>query len=461
MLIIIEDKMPNIRRILICLMIIFCFAAGYAARTTLSGLSLVSSPSQNNLGAQVASSNLDGTGVDLRPAETLVQILHNLNGQYVEQIKPADQGRMTYDMLKAMLGSLNDPNSRFVSLKEKLVIDDSLNGKFHGIGAITSIKSISFGGVKEEHLIIDTVLPGGASEQAGLFSGDDIVEIDGKSVLPYDPYSRANKMVSSYKDDGTITNRNAIKKKLETEQSRIDKGMPIVEAESILSTADNKELELGILRFGIKKIIKVKPKEFTLNPIETSIPSVGIGLLRINYFGNKTPEAVTEAINSFKDKNIKSVILDLRRVFGGDMDSLVKTAGVFEAGKPIGILQKSRNRKSTINASAQSAANWDGKLVVLVDKGTARLPELFASSLAINNKAIIIGQATAGDPVDVSLFQLQDGSAVSLRTGKYLTSDGIDLTGKGIKVDYKIAALSGIDNYLEQAVKVLNIKAAK
>ena len=72
-------------------------------------------------------------------------------------------------------------------------------------------------------------------------------------------------------------------------------------------------------------------------------------------------------------------------------------------------------------------------LVVLVDSGTAGASELFASALAGNKRADLVGEHTIGRAGVQKLIKLPDGSALWLTTARYLTPSGAALHEKGLE----------------------------
>ena len=165
--------MRTINRIGICLLAGVFFAAGYVVRehSTAREVKAAQAARRTALlapGTRIASADFTGgANIDFRPIETLYSIVKDLREHYVEQLTPADEGNMTYDALRAMLGSLKDPNTRFIDPAMRRVVVDETLGKFHGIGADLGIKPTQSGEVVEEHLIIIAPLPSGPAEQAG------------------------------------------------------------------------------------------------------------------------------------------------------------------------------------------------------------------------------------------------------------------------------------------------------
>ena len=464
---VVRQSMKGISRIAVVVLVAAFFATGYVARegvdarqdttATLKNRPVLSLP----IGTRVASADLGGVGnVDLRPLETLLSVVDNLRTHYVEQITAKDEGNMTHHALKAMLRSLDDPNTRFLEPAQRRIVADAMEGKFHGIGASLGIKRVKDGKFAEEHLIVIAPLPGSPAELAGLKSGDDILAVDGKTVLPFDSYRRLNERVEELRRQKADKERfEAERERFEAEKKRVENGIGVVDAEQLLTSQDKKVLELTILSKGAAKEVKIKvqPREFTLDPVTSAVTSGDYGYLRINCFCARTPDDFAEAMRHLQSKQLKGLVLDLRNVTGGQIESALEVAKWFAPGKTMATLVRSRNRKSPVKIPAFAKEDtWNKPVVVLVNRGTARTPEVLASALKENGVARLVGEKTYGDFIETTLIDQRDGSAVMMTTGKYLTSKGGDYLKVGLPVDVPVAHAGSGDPQLNEAVKLLS-----
>ncbi|MCX6343882.1 MAG: S41 family peptidase [Armatimonadetes bacterium] len=455
--------MQTIHKLGIGILIGVSFATGFTLRHNAIEMDrgqIAASSRQNATlasGNRIAALGLEGAGNDFRPIQTLYVILMSLREHYVEQLTTKNEREMTYDALKVMLASLNDTDTRFVEPDEMRAIADAREGKFHGIGAVLRIKRITANKMTDEHLVIASPIANGPAAAAKLQPGDIVNSIDGKMVLPFDPFQKANKII---KDSRILkTPRSQLRKTLDSEQKRIEGGISIVEAQKMLTTGDGKTVELSISRQGSKAEIKVKieGREFTIEPIESKlIENSKYGYVKINYFGKNTAEQFAKAIADLKAGNANGLVLDLRNVSGGDTQAALDVAKYLVPGKALGVMLQSRNRKSSLMiASAPKKDEWTGPIVVLTNAGTARTPEVLASALKNNVRAKLVGVNTNGDSVSTTLYTQKDGSAIVIRTGKFITNKNEDFTGKGIPVDLRIVGGTSNDTQLEGAAKLL------
>ena len=450
--------MQGIHRIVVVILVAACFATGYIARIGVNAqeeaVAVQERRSVLSYGTQVASASLEGVGnVDLRPLETLKSVVDNLRTHYVEQITTRDEGNMTHRALKAMLGSLNDPNTRFLDPGRRRIVADAMEGKFHGIGASLGIKKVTNGKFDEEHLIVIAPMPGSPAELAGLKSGDDIRAIDGKDILPFDTYRRVVELVEEYR------RKKIDKATYEAEGKRIENGIAITDAEHLLTSEDKKPLQLTVLSKGAAKEVKieVQPREFTLDPVTSAVTGDDYGYIKVNCFCARTGDSFADAVRDLQSKELKGLVLDLRNVAGGQIESALQVAKWFAPGKTMATLVRSWNRKSPVKIPALAAEDaWRTPVVVLVNHGTARTPEVLASALKENGVARLVGEKTYGDFTQTTLIDQLDGSAIMMTTGKYLTSRGGDYVKVGLPVDVAVAHVGPGDPQLDEAVRLLS-----
>lgn len=449
------------RKHLILILALVFFAAGYAARIHTINLERAAihkaliGPT-NTPGISVATTRLESAGdIDFGPLEIMLTVLRNVREHYVDPISPADESRMARMALTDMLASLGDPNTRFLEPEQYKFVEEAAQGRYHGIAAILGIKKVKNGNIQEEHLVVITPVHSGPAEKAGIRQGDEILAVDGREVLPLDPFRRASEVIKEERKK--ITDKNILKKQIESETKRIESGIPILKAEQLLTSEDNKEFELTVARNGSPKPFKVKVRTQSLEvePISYSLNTGNqIGYIKVNCFSTRAPEQFEQAIKELKSQGARGLLLDLRCVAAGDLETTLSLAKFLIPGRVFGIEHKSRNRKIPLRVYQYPAeSTWSGPVVVLVNSGTAKMAEALAVALKDNLSAKIVGEPTYGDASVVTLFELRDGSGITMTTGKLLPLRSKDFHGKGVLPD--IVVKSSAAEQLKEATRVL------
>lgn len=447
------------------LLVVLCFGLGFGLRVQSdriqSSLALKSDALPE--GTQIASSRLDLTVADIRPLKTLYSVLRSLREHFVDPITVKDEGKMSYGAIRWMLASLNDPETRFIEPEHRKLLGEAREGKFYGIGAVVAIKQTirpnadkdkTKETISEERLIVATVLPGGPADRAGLKTGDEIVAINGKDVLPFDPYQHFSDTIKQ--ENVRNMERPQLLKMIDTEQKRIEDGVAIIDAERMLMTDDKNPIELTLAALPPlkSKTITVQPSELTVKPLDEPIVVSGnIGYIRVNFFGDKTAGEFSAAMKKLKNENPAGLIVDLRGSTGWDILAADNIASWFAPRKVMAFRVRSRGRKDLIRIPTAEAAPWTKPVVLLVDGSTTKAPEILAAALKDNGIAKLVGEKTFGNFVDSTMIDLADGSAIVMSTGKYVTGKGSDYNLKGVPVDVQASSSEG---QMKEAIRLLS-----
>ncbi len=163
-----------------------------------------------------------------------------------------------------------------------------------------------------------------------------------------------------------------------------------------------------------------------------------VGVIAIASFETGVSRDVEAAVADFKARGVTSLVLDLRGNAGGSLREAVDTASLFLRGGTVAevVSGDGSSRRLAADAGRQAA---EGPLAVLVSDGTGSVAEAFAAALQEHRRAVVVGQATAGDASVRSLRTLSFGGAVVFATATFLTPDGNDVSGTGVAPDLVVA----------------------
>lgn len=451
---------------------VMAFALGYILRQTSNTDNVyriwASAKAQDT--RQMAAYNSQGaasdvgtqSNVDLRPMETYYSVLRIVQDSFVERVNDDTKNKMTYDSVRTMLDSLQDPYTRFYEPDQTKVLEAAQQGKFYGIGAIFAVEKEKIDGMPTEKLSVMTVIPGSPADKVGLRTGDVIEEVDGKSVLPYDPFQKANQILKSARDN--TEDREKLQKELDAEDKRIKNGMSFQKSIDTLSANLNKEFTLSVTRNGVANPLKIKvtAAPTIVDPISHSTTDKNVGYIRIRLMTQPVAEEFGQVMKEMEAGGIKSLVIDLRDCPGGSPDVAGKVASWFTPNKVLTNVLKAQNKKRTIRIpkfeapEGSNAKPWTGKVAVMVNGGTSTVAEVLAAALKDNGVGTLVGTTTFGQALQQEVYILRDGSAVGLTTGKYTSPQGRDFNVKGLTVDVRVAnaAKDGPDLQLARAIEV-------
>lgn len=139
-----------------------------------------------------------------------------------------------------------------------------------------------------------------------------------------------------------------------------------------------------------------------------------------------------------------ALIIDLRGNPGGFVDSLTHLVGYFFDHEITIATPMGRKNEKEMVAKPHGKA-FTGKLIVLVDSGSASASELFARTMQLNHRATVVGDLSAGAVMESRIYPLQIGVtggndllvfyAASITHDDLIMGDGKSLEKVGVTPD--------------------------
>ncbi|MDX1918815.1 MAG: S41 family peptidase [Candidatus Caenarcaniphilales bacterium] len=316
-----------------------------------------------------------------------------IDRRYKDKIKTYQDSKLA---INTMLASLGDRYTRFLDKDEYKDELQAINAKLSGIG-------IQIGLNKERKIVVIAPIQGAPAFKAGLLPKDEIIEVDGVST----------------------------------------KGLSIEEVANKIKGPAGSKVKLTVQREKEKKFFNVERAEITLE----SIPEGHAMKLndRICYI-HLSSFISHNATNELSDRleglgHCPALVLDLRSNPGGLLDNSISMANIFlEQGLDI-VSTVDRNGYVQTKATDEKPAftYYTGKMVVLVNEGSASASEILSGALKDHGRAVLIGEKTFGKGLVQLVRDLPDGSGVNITTAKYLTPNGSDIHEIGIEPHYKVS----------------------
>jgi carboxyl-terminal processing protease len=179
-------------------------------------------------------------------------------------------------------------------------------------------------------------------------------------------------------------------------------------------------------------VIELTRETEPTSAVSGRIAGPGVGYVRIAAIGRDTASQVKSNVDDVVKRGASKLIVDVRRVSSGSIDEGLAIARLFVGKGTLTIRETKNGARDTVAAAA-----GDGALtipaVVLVDTGTSGAAEIFASALAGNQRADLIGEHTIGRAASQKLVRLPDGAGLWLSATRYLTPAGTPLHEKGLE----------------------------
>lgn len=322
------------------------------------------------------------------------KLMITLNHIYNRYVDTVNAKKIVEAGIVAMLKEL-DPHSVYLSGEELRKANEPLAGSFTGIG-------VEFNIMKDTIMVVSAI-PGGPSEKLGIMPGDRIVKIDSANAT-----------------GKKVTNSFVMK------QLRGPKGSKVL---------------VSIYRRGYKELLdfEITRDKIPIFSLDASyMASSNVGYIKLSRFAESTMDEFYKALNELQKQGMKNLILDLRYNSGGYLNIAISLADEFlQDGKMIVYTEgKASQRRDFV---ATKRGNFEtGKLVVLINEGSASASEIVSGAVQDWDRGIIIGRRSFGKGLVQTPINLTDGSVIRLTTARYHTP-----TGRFIQKSYD----DGIDQY--------------
>jgi carboxyl-terminal processing protease len=168
--------------------------------------------------------------------------------------------------------------------------------------------------------------------------------------------------------------------------------MPIWEMQELLAAQPGSKIEMELIRVGetVNAAFELKP----FDPPPVSLAEVeAVPVLRIPTFDGATAAAVRDVLEKSAGKVKDKLLVDLRGVSSGNPEAAYATARLFPTGD-MGALMRRAEELQAFNSGDPRV--WQGRMVILVDRGTLGAAEVFATVVRQKEKAELVGERTFG-----------------------------------------------------------------
>jgi len=328
-----------------------------------------------------------------------------------------DNPHLEWGLIRGALGTLNDPHTSFLEPEPREREREALSGRFGGIGAYVT--------QAEDGRIVLEPMPDLPAEKAGIRQGDTLLQVDSTEITTG---MNTEEVIALIRGEvGTIV-RLTVRHEGETVPLTVE-----VTREEIPSpTVDSRMLD----------------------------EPAGSGYVRITLFSDRTDRELRQALDELKSQGMTQLVLDLRGNGGGLLGAAVDVASEFLDGGPV-LYQVEKGGKEQTYEARNGGKFTDGKLVLLVDGGTASASEIVAGALQDRGRAVLVGEVTYGKGSVQQVFDLSDGSSVHITYAEWLTPNHRQITGVGLTPEFQAGITdddraNGRDPQLDRAIEWLN-----
>jgi carboxyl-terminal processing protease len=199
--------------------------------------------------------------------------------------------------------------------------------------------------------------------------------------------------------------------------------MPVWEIHERLARRPGTRMTMEVIRLSepVELTLELKPFEPPPARIEQAAGSPEVSILRIPSFDAETATEVRQALDRLRGRaGADRLLVDLRGVSSGNSEAAYATAELFATGD-LGALAGRSGEVATF--TGRRAPLWQGKTVVLVDRGTLGAAEIFAAVLRQKAGADLVGERTFGHAGRQGVAELSSGGRLFFTEAFYTGPD--------------------------------------
>ncbi len=307
----------------------------------------------------------------------LSKVYSSIISYYVDSV---DEDAIVEHAIIEMLKKL-DPHSVYVTKDEVREMNEPLQGNFEGIG-------IQFNILNDTILVIQTI-SGGPAEKVGMQAGDRIVAINSVNVAGVG-----------------IVNR------IVRERLMGEKGTKV---------------NVTVKRRGASGIL-----DFTITRDKIPIYSLdaaymvdrNTGYIRLNRFSSTTTREFLTALEKLQKERARNLVLDLRDNGGGYLQEAIFLADHFFDTRKLLVYTEGLKNPKMEYFSTDRGQFKSGRLIVLINEGSASASEILAGAVQDWDRGLVIGRRSFGKGLVQRPINLPDGSMLRLTVARYYTPTG-------------------------------------
>jgi carboxyl-terminal processing protease len=326
-------------------------------------------------------------GIFLKPANSVgtllggknkfTELLGIINQSYVDSVEMSElEENAINDLLKGL-----DPHSVYIAASDLKQANEQLEGNFEGIG-------VEFNIVNDTIMVV-TALNGGPAMELGIMPGDRIIGVDSSNVAGVG-----------------ITSEKVFK---------------------MLRGQGGTKVDVLIYRPSAKDNIKYTITRGTIPIFSVDawrMLNKETGYIKISRFAENTHEEFLKAFSDLKSEGVQNLVIDLRSNPGGYLSAAIELVDELLEDHKLIVYTQGRSKPRAEYSSERVGVFEQGKLVILLDEGSASASEIVGGAVQDWDRGMVIGRRSFGKGLVQEPYELSDGSAIRLTVSRYYTPSG-------------------------------------
>ena len=335
-----------------------------------------------------------------------------------DSVSPNLRIRLEQIACQGMLATL-DAHSMVLSEAALFELKQHTLGRFGGIGVVIASQN--------QELKIIEVMPDTPAHDAGIKTGDHVLEIDKDTTQNLSLQEAAELLRGPM---GSVVNLTL--KQIQTQRI--------------------KRIELKRTKIDVRSVSSRKLKDH-------------IGYLRIDHFQEQTVVEVSQALQRWAS-DINGLIVDLRGNPGGLLEQAISISNLFLSSGDIVTTVGYQKEPTQVHRATTDTLNEDTPIIILVDEHSASASEIMAAALQDNKRALVFGRPTYGKGSVQVLFEFPNKWGLKITVAQYLTPNKASIQDVGVQPDVlvsgyspgRIDVIDNADTKTGTSIKVGNVR---
>lgn len=347
-------------------------------------------------------------------SESLKKIVENYNYIVDNYYKDVDPDVLAKGAINGMIAALGDNYSNIIDEESLDNFNKQLEGSFFGVG-------IEITNNKENNVEIVSVFKDSPADQAGLQSGDIVLEVDGTNFL----------------------------------------GKSMSEVTKFISEQKNNKIQMKVQRNEEEKVVELRKTKVIIPSVNGKLvekEGKKVGYIAIDTFSNTTYLQFKTVLNNLEEQGIQGLMIDVRGNSGGHLTAAENILSLFLDQKHVIYQTETKTNKKKVYSSGKTTKKYP--ITILQNLASASASELLAAAFQESYGAKVIGTNSYGKGTIQELVSLSDTTEYKFTTKKWLTPNGNWVNEKGVQPDvtvdmneeYKLHPSEETDNQFQTAL---------
>ena len=337
-------------------------------------------------GAALAEQNAAQAGeTDNTIALQLLQVFQTIQQNHISGVSERELADIA---IKAMIESLNDPYTTYMSKEEFESFFQSIEQQVVGIGIRV--------GQDDGGFYVAEVLDNTPAAAGGILPDDYIEAVNGNSVDGMNLDQLVSAITGKEGTSVTVTVRRG-----------------------------DRSLDLAFVR-----------KAFSVSAAQSKLLDGNVGYISLSGFSDEGAKSFAARLADLKANGMKALIVDLRGNPGGTVQSALDIAKQFIKEGTLMLMRDKNGKTQTVPINGGSTVQVP--VTVLVNETTASAAEVLSGALQDYKAATLIGTKTFGKGSVQNVYSLAGGAGLKVTSEEYMTPKGRKVNQVGITPDITV-----------------------